>query len=166
MFIYPSMSYYGKGGVSADFVGMARAMRRRRHLMCSRCITPDAAVILRQASLMMATLRTGLLLAKKLTRAWCRHGRIRCYPLEMWICARSPARFVPKSFGGYSEEDARKTLADATVKTLRAIRRHGASYRKRWASTHDVPVVDFGRQNFWSCRRVFVQYQITAQDEP
>jgi len=162
------MSYYGKGGVSADFVGMARAMRQAE--------TPDVFQMYYTGCSGDTTAgkfndgdpANRPLLAKKLyqgmVQAW--EDTVR-YPLENVDLRVAPLRFVPKSFGGYSEEDARKTLADATVKTFtRNLAAMALSYRKRVEAGQpiDVPVVDFGKAKFLVMPgESFVQYQITAQ---
>ncbi len=162
------MSYYGKGGVSADFVGMARAMRQAEtpdvfQMYYTGCSGDTTAGKFNDGNPANRSV-----LAEKLHRgmvqAW---ENTQCYPLENVDLRVAPLRFVPKSFGGYSEEDARKTLADTTVKTFtRNLAAMALSYRKRVESGQpiDVPVVDFGNAKFLVMPgESFVQYQITAQ---
>jgi hypothetical protein len=162
------MSYYGKGGVSADFVGMARARRQAEmpdvfqiYLTgCSGDTTagkfndgnPDNRPVLADK------------IYQGMVKAWENTQR---FPLEQVAMRVSPLNLVPKNFGGYSEEDARKTVADATAKTFqRNLAAMALSWRKRVAAQQpiDVPVVDFGRAKFLVMpAESFVLYQIIAQ---
>lgn len=162
------MSYYGKGGVSADFVGMARARRQAEmpdifQVYFSGCSgdttagkfndgNPDNRPVLADK------------LYQGMVKAWENTER---YPLQQiaWHCA--PLHLVPKSFGGYSEEDALKTLADPNAKTFqRNLAAMALSWRKRVNAGHpiDVPVADFGKAIFLVLpAESFVLYQIIAQ---
>ena len=162
------MSYYGKGGVSADFVGMARARRQAEmpdvfqiyFTGCSGDTTagkfndgnPDNRPVLADK------------IYQGMVKAWENTQR---FPLEQVAMRVPPLNLVPKNFGGYSEEDARKTVADATAKTFqRNLAAMALSWRKRVAAQQpiDVPVVDFGRAKFLVMpAESFVLYQIIAQ---
>lgn len=162
------MSYYGKGGVSADFVGMARAKRQAEtpdvfQVYFSGCSGDTTAGKFNDGN---PTNRP--VLADKLYRgmvaAWSNTQR---YPLDSVDLRVAPLHLVPKSFGGYSEEDARKTVADPAQKTFqRNLAAMALSWRARVAAGQpiDVPVADFGKAKFLVLpSETFVQYQITAQ---
>lgn len=162
------MSYYGKGGVSADFVGMARAMRQADmpdvfQIYFSGCSgdttagkfndgNPDNRPVLAEK------------MHQGMVKAWENTQR---YPLEKIAFRVAPLNLVPKNFGGYSEEDSKKTVADATAKTFqRNLAAMNLSWRKRVAAGQpiDVPVADFGKAKFVVLPgESFVQYQIMAQ---
>ena len=162
------MSYYGKGGVSADFVGMARAKRQAE--------TPDVFQVYFtgcSGDTTAGKFNDGApenrpVLAEKIYRgmvdAWTDTKR---FPLEGASLRVESLRLVPKNFGGYSEEDARKTLADGGAKTFqRNLAAMALSWRERTAQGRaiDVPVADFGHAKFLVLpAESFVLYQIIAQ---
>jgi hypothetical protein len=162
------MSFYGKGGVSADFVGMARARRQAEmpdvlQIYFSGCSGDTTAGKFNDGSP-----ENRPVLANKIyqgmVKAW---ENTRRYPLEQVALRVAGLHLVPKSFGGYSEGDAMKTLADANAKPFqRNLAAMGLSWRKRVAALRsiDVPVADFGKAKFLVMpAESFVQYQILAQ---
>ncbi|NLV43473.1 MAG: hypothetical protein GXY07_03110 [Candidatus Hydrogenedentes bacterium] len=162
------MSYYGKGGVSADFVGMARARRQAELPEVFQMYFTGCSGDTTAGKFNDGDPANRPVLADKMyqgmVKAWENTQR---YPLEQATLRVAPLNLVPKSFGGYSEADARATLADASVKTFtRNLAAMALSYRKRVDAGQpiDVPVVDFGKAKFLILPgESFVQYQITAQ---
>ncbi len=162
------MSYYGKGGVSADFVGMARARRQEELPEVFQMYFTGCSGDTTAGKFNDGDPANRPVLADKLyqgmVRAW---ENTRRHSLEQVVLRVAPLNLVPKSFGGYSEADARATLADASVKTFtRNLAAMALSYRKRVDAGQpiDVPVVDFGKAKFLILPgESFVHYQITAQ---
>lgn len=162
------MSYYGQGGVSADFVGMARAKRQAEDpgifqmyfTGCSGDTTagkfndgaPDNRPVL--AERMYAGMKA----------AWENTKR---YPLERVIFRNAPLYLEPKNSDGYSEEEALITLANEEARVFeRNLAAMALSWRKRVAAGRaiDVPAVDFGEARFLILPgESFVGYQILAQ---
>ena len=162
------MSYYGKGGVSADFPGMARAQRQKEmpdvfQIYFSGCSGDTTAGKFNDGSP-----ENRPVLANKIhqgmVKAWDNTQR---FPLEGANLRVAELNLVPKNFGGYSEEDARKTVADVNAKSFqRNLAAMALSWRKRMGEGRpiDVPVVDFGNAKFLVMPgESFVQYQILAQ---
>lgn len=162
------MSYYGKGGVSADFVGMARARRQAEMPGVFQVYFTGCSGDTTAGKFNDGNPANRPVLADKLyqgmRRAWENTQR---FPLEQVTLHVAPLHLVPKNFGGYSEEDSRKTLADASAKTFqRNLAAMNLSWRTRVAAGRpiDVPVADFGKAKFLVLpAETFVQYQITAQ---
>ncbi len=162
------MSYYGQGGVSADFVGMARARRQAEMPGVFQMYFTGCSGDTTAGKFNDGDPANRPVLADKLYRgmvnAWENTQR---YPLEQATLRVAPLNLVPKNFGGYAEEDARATLADASIKTFtRNLAAMALSYRKRVDAGQpiDVPVVDFGKAKFLILPgESFVQYQLTAQ---
>lgn len=162
------MSYYGKGGVSADFVGMARARRQEELPEVFQMYFTGCSGDTTAGKFNDGDPANRPVLADKLyqgmVRAW---ENTRRHSLEQVVLRVAPLNLVPKSFGGYAEADARATLADASAKTFtRNLAAMALSYRKRMDAGQpiDVPVVDFGKAKFLILPgESFVQYQITAQ---
>lgn len=162
------MSYYGKGGVSADFVGMARARRQAEMPGVFQVYFTGCSGDTTAGKFNDGNPANRPVLADKvyqgMVNAWNNTQR---FPLERIALRVAPLNLLPKSFGGYAEEDAKATLADTSAKTFtRNLAAMALSYRKRAAAGRpiDVPVVDFGEAKFLVLPgESFVQYQITAQ---
>jgi hypothetical protein len=162
------MSYYGKGGVSADFPGMARAKRQAEmpdvfQVYFTGCSGDTTAGKFNDGNpanrpILADRVHQGMV------KAW---ENTRRHPLSQVGVRVSPLNLVPKSFGGYAEEDSKKTVADTAAKTFqRNLAAMNLSWRARVAAGRsiDVPVVDFGQAKFLILPgESFVQYQITAQ---
>lgn len=162
------MSYYGQGGVSADFVGMARARRQTEMPEVFQMYFTGCSGDTTAGKFNDGDPANRPVLADKLyqgmVNAWENTQR---YPLEQAALRVAPLNLVPKSFGGYSKADAQATLADVSLKTFtRNLAAMALSYRKRVDAGQpiDVPVVDFGKAKFLILPgESFVQYQLTAQ---
>ena len=163
------MSYYGKGDVNADFVGMARARRQRD--------TPGVAQIyLSGASgdTMAGRYNDGdpanrAVLAGRLHQgmvdAW---NRIERHPAPAAIGFRSaPLRLAPRASKGFSEAELRATLADRSAPfRVRSEAALGLSWLARIARPIDVPAIDLGpAQIVLLPAEAFVQYQLWAKQE-
>ena len=162
------MSHYGKGFVSADFPGMARAMREADmpgvHQMyfsgCSGDVTagkfndgnPDNRPVLAKK------LHDGMKAAFEDTEK---------FPMTQAAFRSTPLFLPPRSGEGYSEEELYKTLRDDTVDTFhRNLAAMGLSWRKRCEAgiPIDVCALDLGEAVFLLLpAESFVQYQLTAQ---
>lgn len=162
------MSYYGKGGVSADFPGMARAKRQAETPDVFQMYFTGCSGDTTAGKFNDGNPANRPVLADKIyngmVKAWENTQR---YPLQTVAFRVSPLNLVPKSFGGYTQEDALKTVADPNVKTFdRNLAAMALSYRKRVDAGEpiDVPVADFGKAKFVILPgESFVQYQIIAQ---
>lgn len=162
------MSYYGQGGVSADFVGMARARRQAD--------TPDVFQVYFTGCSGDTTVgkfndgspenraRLAETLYQGMVAAW---RNTQHYPLENITFSCSRFHLPPKCFGGYTEGDARETLAYPLAKTFsRNLAALALSYHSRFNKRHpiDLPLLDLGRALFLVMPgESFVQYQILAQ---
>lgn len=162
------MSYYGKGGVSADFVGMARARRQAElpevfQMYFTGCSGDTTAGKFNDGSPANRPVLADKLY-QGMKQAWENTQR---YPLREIAFRVAALNLVPKNFGGYSEEDSRKTLTDPGAETFRRnLAAMNLSWRARVAAGRpiDVPVADFGHAKFLVMpAESFVQYQITAQ---
>ena len=162
------MSYYGKGGVSADFVGMARARRQAEtpgvfQVYFSGCSGDTTAGKFNDGNPANRPVLADRIY-QAMVKAW---EDTRRYPLEHVTLRVAALRLIPKAFGGYSSADAAKTVADPAAKTFqRDLAAMALSWRARVAADRpiDVPAADFGRAKFLVLpAESFVQYQILAQ---
>jgi len=144
--IHP-MSYYGKGEVSADFVGMARRARSRAlpgvvQIYASGCggdVTagkyndgdparrPELAARLEDA----------------MARAW---DATRREPLERASLRVEPLKFTPREEPGFTEDDLKKALLDHDRPFGQCLAAMGLSWRERLAAGRpiDLPALDLG----------------------
>lgn len=164
------MSYYGKGDISADFVGMARARRQQE--------TPQVAQIYLSgcAGDTMAGRYNDGDPANRPVLA----GRVHRGMVEAWQATeRKPLgrvgfrnvkmRMKPRATKGFSLPELRATLADTSLAyRYRADAALALSWRKRYDAGHaiDVPAVDLGghAQIVLMPAEAFVQYQLWAQE--
>ncbi|HRI87253.1 MAG TPA: hypothetical protein PLJ47_09215 [Candidatus Hydrogenedentes bacterium] len=165
--IHP-MSYYGKGGVSADFVGMARHLRATEQpgvlqVYFSGCSGDTIAGKWNDGNPANRSV-----LAKKLhaamVEAW---NATTKHPLDSIRVRVAAMHLEPKTSKGYSEAEMQAVLADSNAKTFtRILAAMGLSWRMRVAAGQaiDVPAVDFGKAKFLLMpAESFVGYQLMAQ---
>lgn len=162
------MSHYGKGGVSADFPGMARAMREADmpgvHQMyfsgCSGDVTagkyndgnPENRPVLARK------LHAGMKAAFEDTEK---------FPMTQAEFRSAPLHLPPRSSEGFSEEELQATLRDESLDTFkRNLAAMGLSWRMRCEKgiPIDICALDLGEAVFLLMpAESFVQYQLTAQ---
>ena len=165
--IHP-MSYYGKGGVSADFPGIARRARNADmpgvfQIYFSGCSGDVVAGKWNDGNptnrqVLAEKIRAGM------TAAWEKTER---HPIESIAFRVAQMTLEPKSSPGYSEEELKAQIADKDLKQfLRNLAAMGLSWRMRWAKGQpiEVPCVDFGKAKFLLMpAESFVGYQLMAQ---
>lgn len=163
------MSYYGKGGVTYDFVGMARENRQaetpttfQMYLSgCSGDVTagkyndgsPDNRAVLADR------------VHAAMTAAWEATER---HPLERVQFRSVDLVLSPRATGGFTEEAMLERLRDSEHTTFqRILAAMGLSWRKRMIEDQqpiDLPVLDFGEALYLLMpAESFVQYQLEAQ---
>ncbi|NUM52635.1 MAG: hypothetical protein HUU46_03225 [Candidatus Hydrogenedentes bacterium] len=165
--IHP-MSYYGKGGVSADFPGIARRARQAEmpdvfQIYFSGCSGDvvagkwnDGAPENRQV--LADKIHGGM------KAAW---DNMEKFPIETIAFRAAPMTLEPKSSAGYTEAELRAQIGDASLKTFK---RNLAAMGLSWKMRHDAgqpietPCVDFGKAKFLLMpAEAFVGYQLMAQ---
>lgn len=161
------MSYYGKGGVSADFVGLARKRRQTDDPKvlqiyasgCSGNVTagkyndgsPDNRPIL------------GERIHKAMTEAW---KATRKQPLTAIDFRATTMRLEPRDGPGFTVKDLEKRLHEDARPFGQCLAALGLSARKRAdaGATIDVPCLDFGNaQLVLMPAEAYVEYQLMAQ---
>lgn len=162
------MSYYGQGGVSADFVGMARAKRQAEDPGIFQMYFTGCSGDTTAGKFNDGAPENRPVLAERMYEgmkaAWENTNR---YPLEEVLFRTAPLYLEPKNFGGYSAEDAFATLTDPEARVFdRNLAAMTLSWRKRVTEGRaiDVPAVDFGKAKFLILPgESFVGYQLLAQ---
>lgn len=162
------MSYYGRGGISADFVGLARARRQKddpavKQIYLSGCGANITAGKYNDGS----PVNRGILadrVYRAMVAAWQQTTR---HPLEQIDFRTAELRLPPRKSAGYSIEELRAKVADPLIAPFDRIRAAmGLSWRKRIAAGQpiDVPAIDFGpAQLVLMPGETFVEYQFMAQ---
>jgi hypothetical protein len=161
------MSYYGKGGVSADFVGLARKRRQ----------ADDPAVFQVYASGCSGNVTAGKyndgspanrpVLAERLYQgmaaAWRATER---QPLQGIAFRSVPLRLEPRGGKGFTVDDLTTRLTTDPRPFGQCLAALGLSWRKRADAGHtiDVPVIDFGAaQLLLLPGESYVEFQLLAQ---
>lgn len=164
------MSYYGKGQVSADFPGMARARRQQDDPRVLQIYFTGCAGDTTAGKYNTGDPANRPVLAERLYRAmreaW---ENTRRYPLESVLCRDVPLYLPPRDNGDFRVERMREILADAKETRWRRISAAlGLSWRERVAAGRpiEVPCLEFNRgQAFFAVlpAETFVGYQLLAQ---
>ena len=161
------MSYYGKGGVSDDFVGLA--LRRRQaddpnvfQIYISGCSGNVTAGKYNNGS---PENRPALAdrIYQAMTAAWRDTKR---HPLEPVNCRVVPLQMAPRNDPAFTVEGLTKRLATDPKPFGQCLAALGLSWRKRADAGHkiDVPILDFGRaQLVLLPAESYVEFQLLAQ---
>lgn len=162
------MSYYGKGGVSADFVGMARRARQEEtpgvfQMYFSGCSGDVTAGKFNDGDPSnRAVLATRL--QEGMRRAWSDTRRL---VLDTMIVRSVPMSLEPKSSHGFAREEMEDALRNHNATIFeRCLAAMGLSWRERVDAglAIQVQTLDFGRAQFLLLpAESFVQYQLDAQ---
>ncbi len=164
--IHP-MSFYGKGGVSSDFVGLARRLRQadepktfQMYLSgCSGNVTAgkynDGATANRMA--------LGQKLHDAMRDAWKNTTK---QPIDMCSFKSVPLKLEARSGAGFSEADLMKKLKDDGKPFGQCLAALGLSWRKRVEAGQpiDVCAIDFGGPALLLMpAESYVEFQLAAQ---
>jgi hypothetical protein len=161
------MSYYGRGGVSADFIGLARR-RRQAELPgvfqiyvtgCSGNITAGKYNDGSPANREVLASR----IIRAMAAAWAATRRT---PIEQVAFRSVGLHLEPRDGPGFTAADLRKRLATDPKPFGQCLAALGLSWRKRADAGHtiDVPVLDFGNvQILLLPGESYVEYQLMAQ---
>jgi hypothetical protein len=165
--IHP-MSYYGRGGVSADFVGRARALRQADDpgvfqiyfTGCSGDVTAGKYNDAKPANREVLARR----LYAGMTAAWDGTRRV---PLARAELRSAELRLPPRRGGDFEPDRMRQIMADpAESRWRRNAAAMGLSWRARTDAGRpiDVPCLDLGPAQFLVMpAETFVGYQLKAQ---
>jgi hypothetical protein len=162
------MSYYGQGGVSADFPGLARSRRQKDdpgvfHIYFTGCAGDTTAGKYNDGAR-----ENRPVLADKLyqamVQAWKNTRRVPLNLVEIRV-ARMPLE--ARTMGEYEPAHLKSVLSDADARPWsRILAAFGLSWQERVAAGRpiDVPVLDLGPAQFMLMPgETFVKYQLLAQ---
>ncbi len=163
------MSYYAKGEVSADFVGLARKRRqadepKALQVYCSGCSGNVTAGKYNDGSPENRPVLATRMYAA-MAAAWKATQRI---PLKQAVFRSVPLRLEPRNHAGFTVDDLTKRLTTDTKPFGQCLAALGLSWRKRADAGHklDVPVLDLGAaQILLLPGESYVEYQLLAQKQ-
>lgn len=161
------MSYYGKGGVSADFVGLARKRRQSDDPQIFQMYTSGCSGNVTAGKYNDGAAENRPVLADRIYRAmnaaWKSTER---RPLRALDFRVTPLRLEPRGGAGFTVEDLTKRLITDPKPFGQCLAALGLSWRQRADAGHkiDLPVLDFGgAQLVLLPAEAYVEFQLIAQ---
>jgi hypothetical protein len=161
------MSYYGKGGVSSDFVGLARKRRQADDPAVFQIYTSGCSGNVTAGKYNDGSPDNRPVLADRIyqgmTGAWKATQR---QPLRQAEFRTVLMRLEPRQSPGFTVEDLTKRLTTDPKPFGQCLAALGLSWRKQADAGHkiDVPVVDFGAaQLVLMPAESYVEFQLKAQ---
>jgi hypothetical protein len=161
------MSYYGQGGASSDFVGLARRSRQEEmpevfQMYLSGCSGNVVAGKYNDGAPENRPALAGRLL-QAMRAAW---ESTRREPIEDVRFRAVPLRLEPRNDAGFTAADLTERLEHDPKPFGQCLAALGLSWRKRADAGHtiDVPVLDLGRAAYVLLPgESYVEYQLRAQ---
>ncbi|WZO97717.1 hypothetical protein EP7_004762 [Isosphaeraceae bacterium EP7] len=161
------MSFYGKGGVTKDFVGLAREARQAANpsvfqIYASGCSGNVTAGKYNDGSPANRGILAGKIEAA-MAEAFLATTR---HPLTCCDFRVVPLRLEPRNDEGFTPVDLEKRLSPASKPFDQCLAAMGLSWRKRAdaGATIDVPALDFGPAQWLLLPgESYVEYQLYAQ---
>jgi hypothetical protein len=161
------MSYYGKGGVSSDFVGLARRRREEDLRGVAQVYLSGASGNVTAGKYNDGSPENRPLLAERIQRAmtlaW---ESTRRQPIQEVSFRSVPLRLEPRGSPGFTVEDLDRRLKTDTKPFGQCLAALGLSWRERADAGYriDVPVLGFGSaQLLLLPGESYVEYQLFAQ---
>ncbi|MEO8429557.1 MAG: hypothetical protein ABI651_20885, partial [Verrucomicrobiota bacterium] len=161
------MSYYGKGGVSSDFVGLARERRQKDDLSVAQIYASGCSGNVTAGKYNDGSPSNRPVLADRIYQAMASACKAtERHPMERSEFRSVSLRLEPRNSPGFTLEDLRRRLAPESKPFDQCLAALGLSWRKRAEAGRaiDVPVVDFGiAQLLLLPGESYVEYQLLAQ---
>jgi hypothetical protein len=161
------MSYYGRGGVSSDFVGLARQRRQADDPTVFQLYTSGCSGNVTAGKYNDGSPANRPILGDRLYRAmraaWQATRRV---PLGRLRFRVAPLRLEPRNSPGFTLEDLQRRLTSDPKPFGQCLAALGLSWRNRADAGHtvDVPALDFGAaQLLLLPAEAYVEYQLFAQ---
>lgn len=162
------MSYYGKGNVSADFVGLARRQWQRDELGGMHFFANGCGGNLAPGKYNRGEPEDRQELTKRLYKAWKEAWEnTKKLPIEQVGFRSIPFNLLPKTTDNFATDKLETILKSDKFRFDERVRAaYALSWRIRCASKHqlDLPVLDFGTAVITLLPgEPFVEYQLAAQ---
>jgi hypothetical protein len=165
------MSYYGKGGVSADFVGLARKRRQTDLPKVFQIYASGASGNVTAGKYNNGDPATRAVLADRMHAAMAAAWKgTRRTPIKEATFRSVPLMFEARSSAGFSEEELTRRVKDDPKPFGQCLAALGLSWKKRVDAGKpiDLPVLDFGTAQFGAAFALlpaesYVEFQLAAQ---
>jgi hypothetical protein len=159
------MSYYGKGGVSADFVGMARRRRQADEKGVFQIYLSGCSGNVTAGKYNDGSPDNRPRLADRLYRAMAEAWRAtERRPLATVGFRSVPLKLEPRGGEEFSEEGLKRRLTGDPKPFGRCLAALGLSWRERSGRPIDLPVVELGGARLLLLpAEAYVEYQLLAQ---
>ncbi|WP_435019088.1 hypothetical protein TA3x_001085 [Tundrisphaera sp. TA3] len=161
------MSHYGRGGVSADFVGLARSKRQAEQPGVLQVYTSGCGGNIIAGKYNDGSPENRAVLADRVHRAmveaWAATERSPIGPVDFRV---EPLRLEPRDDAGFTVADLEARLTTDPRPFGRCLAAMGLAWRKRVDAGHaiDVPALDLGKaQLLLLPGESYVEYQLQAQ---
>jgi len=162
------MSYYGKGGVSADFVGLARQRRQADMPQVRQVYASGCSGNVTAGKFNDGNPANRPVLAEKLYQGMCKAWEAtKRQPLERIQFRAARLRLRPREGMGFSPAELKERLVNDPKPFHQCLAALGLSWRHQCDSgrTIDVPCLDFGPAKLLLLpAESYVEYQLMAQE--
>jgi hypothetical protein len=162
------MSYYGRGSVSADFVGGARKLRQADEPKTLQIYLSGCSGNVTAGKYNDGSVDHRPVLAQRLHHAmraaWKNTTK---QPVQQCILRHAPLTLVPRTGKGFTEADLTERLKDNSKPFGQCLAALGLSWRQRMAAKQpiDVCALDFGSAVYLLLpAEAYVEYQLYAQE--
>ena len=162
------MSYYGKGGVTADFVGLARQRRQADDPGIKQIYVSGCSGNVTAGKYNDGSVENRPILAERIYEAmrlaWKNTKR---HPLDNVRFDSTTMRLEPRDGPGFTIEDFKKRIETDARPFGQCLAALGWSWRKRAdaGATIDVPMLDLGKaQLVLMPAEAYVEFQLKAQE--
>jgi hypothetical protein len=160
------MSYYGQGGISCDFVGLARNRRQSETGVHQIYLSGASGNVTAGRHNDGAPENRAVLAGRMhaaMSKAWETTQR---QPLEQLELSHTPLRLEPRDTAGFTVEDLQRRLKEGPRPFDRCLAAMGLAWRARADAGHtlDMPVLDLGGARLVLLPgESYVEYQLKAQ---
>jgi hypothetical protein len=161
------MSYYGKGGISSDFMGMARDRRQEEDRDVKQIYVSGCSGNVTAGKYNDGAPENRSVLADRIYQAMADAWKdTRRQPLTSLKFRSLPLELEPRSDAGFSKPDLEERLRTDPKPFGQCLAALGLSWRKRVEAGYpiDVPVLDFGSAHLVLLPgEMYVEFQLMAQ---
>jgi hypothetical protein len=161
------MSYYGRGGVSSDFVGLARKRRQADDPKLFQLYVSGCSGNVTAGKYNDGAVENRAVLADRIYRAMVQAWKeTQRHPLEKVDLRTAPLRLEPRKSAGFTVEELRNRLEKDARPFGQCLAALGLSWRKRADAGHQlgIPNLDLGKAQFLVLpAEAYVEYQLLAQ---
>lgn len=163
------MSYYGKGGISADFIGLARQRRQADDPQVKQIYLTGCSGNVTAGKFNDGSIENRPVLAEKIYQGMVAAGKATTkVPLKQIEFRSTPLRLKARDSTGFTEAELAKRVKEDPRPFGQCLAALGLSWQKRVLAEVpiDVSVVDFGSaQLLLLPAEAYVEFQLRSQEQ-